>query len=344
MNAILIFGAGNTGREITRYIDKTKNKILFFVDNNVAKQDKYLLGRKIIGPEKIADLEYDYILIASNYWKDIRKQLYSLGVDEKKIRLPLAKMKVKRFYEEYKEIYNIFGKFLYVYKKWYLKQQMLPDWGGVFVNPYFLSRKSLYEAIVQYSHYLTGKCMDFGCGMQPYKRLLSVDEYVGVEIATDDKRKGIVYYDGHTLPFDNEEFDSIISSEVFEHVSNIEEIIIELKRVLKGGGIMLVTVPFAYPKHCWPFDYRRYTSQGIKQLMENAGFKCIECRPCSNYWECIAQLKNVYLEEEIRTETAFGRFLKSMVRVINNLNGVTGSKIMPKSEKLYLDNIIIVQK
>lgn len=84
MNKILIFGAGNNAKNIIKYIDKRKNKILYFVDNDHAKQGKCCWGVEIISPSMIADLEYDYILIASLYWKEIREQLKSLGVNRKK--------------------------------------------------------------------------------------------------------------------------------------------------------------------------------------------------------------------------------------------------------------------
>ena len=56
MNKILIFGAGNNAKNIIKYIDKRKNKILYFVDNDHAKQGKCCWGVEIISPSMIADL------------------------------------------------------------------------------------------------------------------------------------------------------------------------------------------------------------------------------------------------------------------------------------------------
>ena len=344
MNTLLIFGAGNKAKEITRCVDKTKNHILCYIDNDSRKWGKKILGKEIIAPNSISGMKYDYILIASIYWREMRGQLTSLGISAEKIRCPLAPMKKNRMKRDYRDIYNTYGKMKLLYDQWHLKQQFDPDWGGVLVNPYFFSRKKLHEDIAKHSHYLYGKCMDFGCGIQPYKKMLSVDKYVGVEIETNNEIKGITYYDGHTLPFKDEEFDSIISSEVFEHVGNIEEIIIELKRVLKKDGIMLITVPFAYPRHCWPFDFKRYTSEGLKKLLSDAGFECIEYQTSSNYQECIAQLKNVYWKEEVKAKTVVGRIVKNMIIVLNNLTGILAGKILPYSDKLYLDNVIVVKK
>lgn len=344
MNQILVFGCGKMARKINKYISKKNNKILYYIDNDSAKQGGWIFGKKIISPDDIANIKYDYILIASTYWREIRQQLLKNGVDSECIKCPLAPMKMERFKYEYKEIYNIWGKIRFFYDKWYLTEQFNPDIMGIFCNSYYFSRKRLHELIVNYSHYMTGKCMDFGCGIQPYRKLLHVDEYIGVEIETECKRKGVTYYDGNRLPFEDGKFDSIISSEVFEHVANIEDIVIELNRVLKPGGIMLITVPFVYPKHCEPFDYKRYTLCGIENLLCNAGFECIESKLSSTYWEAIAQLKNVYWAEAVKTKTFAGWIVKKVIIIANTLTGILASRILPYTDKIYLDNIIIVKK
>lgn len=45
-----------------------------------------------------------------------------------------------------------------------------------------------------------------------------------------------IFYDGKKNPFDEGYFDSIFSSEVFEHVPDLVVILNELNRVLKQGG------------------------------------------------------------------------------------------------------------
>lgn len=344
MNKIIVFGAGNNAKKIVRYIDKKKNAILYYADNDPAKQGSGWGGVKIISPLLITEVEYDYVLIASLYWKEIRAQLRQLGVSAEKIRCPMSPMKIGRFQKEYRDIFNVFGKIQFYYRKWHLTEQFHPDVMGIFVNPYFFSRKNLYKSVKEYSPYMTGKCMDFGCGIQPYRRMLPAREYVGVEIESDSKMPGVIYYDGHTLPFEDETFDSIISSEVFEHISNVEEIITELRRVLKTGGIMLLTVPFVYPKHCWPYDFKRYTMQGLQNMLIDERFECIECKADSNYQECMAQLKNVYWQEDIKAKTSLGKLAKNLMITINNLNGIIAGRLMPHSDKLYLDNVMVVKK
>lgn len=344
MNRLLVFGCGEIAKKTHRYINKSKNRVHYYIDNNAQKVGGKYLGREVISPESVAAVEYDYILLTSIYWRDMRRQLLELGVEAKRIKCPLAPMKLGKFKKDYREIYNMFGKLSFYYDRWYQAEQFHPDFMGTFVNPYFWARKMLYETVKKYAHYMSGICLDFGCGTSPYRKLLAVDEYVGVEIESEDKRQGITYYDGYTLPFKEEKFDSIFSSQVFEHIFNIEDIVMELNRVLKPGGVMLLTVPFAYPKHCEPYDYKRYTQAGIENLLKNAGFEMVVSERTSGYWECIAQFKNVYWEEEVRVRTGFGKVLKNVILVYNNLEGVVKRLVLPYSDKLYLDNVIVVKK
>lgn len=65
-------------------------------------------------------------------------------------------------------------------------------------------------------------------------------------------------------------FDTIVCAEVLEHTLNPFNAVAEIKRMLKPGGIALITVPFNFRIHgplpdCW-----RFTEHGLRQLF--AGF------------------------------------------------------------------------
>ena len=60
MNTILVFGAGNNAKEIRKYIDKRKNRILYYIDNDSGKWGKRVFGKKIAAPDMIQNLEYDF--------------------------------------------------------------------------------------------------------------------------------------------------------------------------------------------------------------------------------------------------------------------------------------------
>lgn len=219
-------------------------------------------------------------------------------------------------------------------------------------SPVFLIKKNLYRKIKQYAPMLKGRLMDFGCGQKPYEHLFEVSSYVGVDFKgegeTYSQEKVDVFYDGKALPFEDNYFDSIFSSEVFEHVFNLPEILLELKRVLKPGGKILVTCPFAYGEHEIPTDYARYTSFAMKYMFESNGFRILVQEKTGGNIEAISQLRivywNLHIISKVRKIPIIRSLFRYLVFVPNNLFAVVASKIFPFRQDLYLNNIILAEK
>ena len=223
-------------------------------------------------------------------------------------------------------------------------------------HPLYLIRKGLYQKINEYSNCLTGRLLDFGCGAKPYKSLFTnVSEYIGVDYDgtghNHSNEEIEFFYDGKTLPFADNEFDSIFTSEVFEHIFNLEEILVELNRVLKKGGKILLTCPFVWEEHEVPVDYARYTHFALEDLLNKNGFKVIVKDKSGNTTQVIHQLFMNYLVFEWIDRIPFiSRFnlFKKIIRqiVVPCLNGIYlfFEPLWPKSQKLYLNNIILAEK
>ncbi|MGE5620950.1 MAG: class I SAM-dependent methyltransferase [archaeon] len=229
----------------------------------------------------------------------------------------------------------------------YLREEFLPSPLSILINPNYFDRRGLFNGIKSNTIYLKGKLLDFGCGNKPYKSLFNVKEYIGLDIEESGHahhNENIdVYYDGNTIPFDDCTFDSIFSSEVFEHVFNLEQILRELYRVLKPGGHILVTLPFVWEEHEIPFDFARYTSFGIKNLMEKQGFKIVKLEKSNNYIEVIFQLCIAYLYRYV-LPSRFKRVFTPLLIGPITFMGVILSRILPKNYNCYLSNIIVAQK
>lgn len=84
-NKILIFGTGSGMYKVLEIIDLNKVEILAFVDNDINKQGKYINDIFVISPEEIGEYDYNFIVIASIYAKEISVQLYKLGVEDRKL-------------------------------------------------------------------------------------------------------------------------------------------------------------------------------------------------------------------------------------------------------------------
>lgn len=75
------------------------------------------------------------------------------------------------------------------------------------------------------------------------------------------------------LPFADDSCDGVILQAVLEHVVDENDTLAESFRVLRPGGRLLVEIPFIQGDHPSPGDYRRYTEQGLRQIVERHGFR-----------------------------------------------------------------------
>ena len=127
----------------------------------------------------------------------------------------------------------------------------------------------------------TGDVLDVGCGEQPYRALLTrANSYQGLDIAESDERFGYaredtLYVNGYPWPVPDGSIDLALCTEVLEHVLEPTDLLNEVRRCLRPGGRLLMTVPFAARWHFVPFDYWRFTPSGITHLLRQSDFSDI---------------------------------------------------------------------
>ena len=85
-----------------------------------------------------------------------------------------------------------------------------------------------------------------------------------------------VVADGEHLPFKAKSFEKAVIQEVLEHVGNPEEVMAEVRRILKVGGRVFCDAPFMFPYHPNPYDLRRYSLDGLVKQFEECGFVVIQ--------------------------------------------------------------------
>jgi SAM-dependent methyltransferase len=69
--------------------------------------------------------------------------------------------------------------------------------------------------------------------------------------------------DGSRLPFEDESFDCVIASEILEHLHDDDAPLAEMRRVLKPGGLLAVTVPRWFPERvCWALSTAYHSVPG----------------------------------------------------------------------------------
>lgn len=234
-------------------------------------------------------------------------------------------------------------------KTWLQKQYFNPDWLGILINPVYLSRRALYKSVSKHSGHISGRVLDVGCGSKPYGNIFkNVTEYVGMEFDSPENRKRTgpdVFYDGRHFPFEDSSFDSVISTEVLEHVFNPDEHLQEVLRVLKPGGVMFLTCPFMWMEHQKPHDYGRYSSYGLRHLLERHGFEITTQEKNLTGVLAVTQLWTSYLRKKLVVKN-YGLQLLTHALLVSpwTILGILLSKVLPDEQDMYIGNIILAKK
>jgi FlaA1/EpsC-like NDP-sugar epimerase len=84
-----VYGAGPTGKAAVRLIREMNSEVVLLVDSDEKKWGTEAEGCKICSPDRLPELrdDYDQILIASAYYKDIKNRLNSLGLEHEEIAI-----------------------------------------------------------------------------------------------------------------------------------------------------------------------------------------------------------------------------------------------------------------
>jgi SAM-dependent methyltransferase len=233
-------------------------------------------------------------------------------------------------------------------REYYAAVSFFPGILGLFLNPFYFARKGLASHISAIANNITGLTLDVGCGTKPYQKLFASTTYWGLEIDTPESRKSKhadYFYDGKVFPFEDSKFDSIVANQVFEHVFNPEDFLNESYRILKPEGKILMTVPFVWDEHEQPYDFARYSSFGLKALLEKHGFEIIEQRKSISDIRVIFQLINAYIFKVTCTKNKWLNLVLTILLMAPfNIIGELIGLITPNNPDLYLDNILLAKK
>jgi SAM-dependent methyltransferase len=129
----------------------------------------------------------------------------------------------------------------------------------------------LQSSLRQCANYVAGKLLDVGCGLRPYEKTFfaNASQYVGVDYLSERSRPEIIC-SALSIPFREESFDTVTSTEVLEHVPDPLLAMREMSRVLKPGGHLIITVPLYWPRHEVPYDFYRYPYDGLLYLIRES--------------------------------------------------------------------------
>jgi SAM-dependent methyltransferase len=227
------------------------------------------------------------------------------------------------------------------------REQFLCSPLAIVISNIYIIRSGLYKSILRISPSIKGVILDFGCGSKPYESLfVNASSYTGVDIEVSghshEHSKVDVYYDGKTLPFPDEHFDAVVSFEVFEHVFNIDETLREIRRVLKPGGQILITTPFAWDEHEIPYDFARYTSYGIRNILERNSFDVLEIKKTTTYVLTVCQMFIAYLTQHVLPKNKILSKTAQLFLVFPlNIVSLFLDVILPKRYEYFCNSVVL---
>jgi SAM-dependent methyltransferase len=175
-----------------------------------------------------------------------------------------------------------------------------------YFSPTKISRHHILRAM-QYAapKYARGQLIDVGCGCKPYEPIFRphVEAYFGIDypptaaVNYSEATTADLLVDCTDTKLAADSYDTVLSTQVIEHIFDTRKYVAECHRLLKKGGMGIFTIPFVWQCHAEPFDYFRFTRYGIEKLFQEQGFKILELVPLEGAYAAIAQttIVSVYL-------------------------------------------------
>jgi len=144
------------------------------------------------------------------------------------------------------------------------------------------------------------RILDAGAGETQYSKFCRHLNYVsqdfgkyngqgdgsGLQTGSWDNSQLNIISDITSIPEPDNSFDAIMCIEVLEHIPAPIDALREFSRLLKPGGQLILTAPFASLTHFAPYHfYSGFNSYFYHKWLQEFGFKIIDITPNGNYFE-----------------------------------------------------------
>lgn len=207
-------------------------------------------------------------------------------------------------------------------------------------------RFSIYKLTDKFiKKYLSGVVLEIGAGgnhlREKYKNLSN--EWISTDY--DLRSKTIdLRADCQCLPIKENCIDTIISIDVLEHIPDHEKAIKEMQRVLKPGGIVILSTPFFFWLHEEPFDYHRFSKYGLKNDFESKGFKVIEIEAIAGVVSLLGILISILITKTFRFSKPLLKFFLTINKFLQIYVLLPIDGLFDKRKRLAQGHFIIAQK
>jgi len=198
-----------------------------------------------------------------------------------------------------------------------------------------------------------GRLLDIGSADSWAKQIACDCEYLSLDYPATARSYGSrpdVFGDACELPFVDASIDTVLLLEVLEHVADARPVLAEIARVLKPDGLLLISVPFLYPLHDAPHDYRRFTEIGLRAEIDRSGLRCDRVVAHNQGFEAVALIAAIACAEVVldslrrnRWRLLFAPLLLLAVPIVN-IGGWLLARIAGGSHLIAAGHFIVATK
>ena len=175
-----------------------------------------------------------------------------------------------------------------------------------------------------------GLAVDMGCGSHPYERLLTSvgAEYKGVDLPGNPDADLHTDAQGN-VPIPTASCGLVLSSQVLEHVIDVDAYLRECARLLRSGGFLLLSTHGMWTYHPYPVDVRRWTRWGLEHEISTRGFDVVETIACVGPLAYTTQLRLQLVRGALYQLRGLGAFLAAPISLFSQLLMLIEDRITP---------------
>jgi len=176
-----------------------------------------------------------------------------------------------------------------------------------------------------------GLLLDYGSAHSPYAAMVTA---IGARILPADIEDpgpgGITISPDGRLPLTDGSIDGVISTQVLEHVPDVQAYLREAWRVMRPGALLFLSTHGDWVLHRIPTDFRRWTVDGIQYECEQAGFALQSVTPAVGILASSTHLRTMVICGVLR-KVRFLEWLEPLLSLSSNLRMGLENAITPRS-------------
>lgn len=191
----------------------------------------------------------------------------------------------------------------------YLRERLEPSPGDWL----YLHLSDLRIALEEHRNKTPVRVLDFGCGGSPYRRLFPGEPYHRADF-TGFTGLDFTFGEDSKLAAPSASYDLILSTQVLEHVRDPGGYLQECRRLLAPGGRLLLTTHGTFWDHGCPYDFQRWTADGLRELIGRHGFKVTTVNKLTTGPRAALFVLRQHRDELLTSEKSWGGICLRLIR------------------------------